>query len=254
MSLFNPKFGLDNIPVFLVRAGRSAMLSRAADFALVAAVSTAVAKESNISKKLEKIDNGLPRGCAVIERSIKMIVNNSELVQEVDVATLRSWFDAQRVILVDVREPGEYAGERIFGAKLVPLSRFNPEEIRLLEEKQSDKQVVLYCQSGNRSGKAARQLLDAGFTSATHLQGGILAWKQVGYPTAINKNAPISIMRQVQIVAGTVAFTGTILGAFVSPWFLVISGLVGAGLIFSGVSGTCALGLLLAKLPYNQRV
>ncbi len=180
------------------------------------------------------------------------MVNNSELVQEVDAATVKSGLDAQRIILVDVRELGEYTGEHISGAKLVSLSRFNPEEIRLLGEKQSDKKVVLYCQSGNRSGKAARQLLDAGFTSATHLQSGLLAWKQAGYPTAVNKNAPISIMRQVQIVAGTLVFTGTILGAFVSPWFLVISGFVGAGLVFSGVSGTCALGFLLTKLPYNQ--
>ncbi len=79
-------------------------------------------------------------------------------------------------------------------------------------------------------------------------------WKQAGYEIEVNKNAPISIMRQVQIVAGTLVFTGTILGAFVSPWFLILSGFVGAGLTFAGISGTCAMGMLLAKLPYNQQV
>ncbi|MFM6158991.1 MAG: rhodanese-like domain-containing protein, partial [Sphaerospermopsis kisseleviana] len=110
-----------------------------------------------------------------------------------------------------------------------------------------------YCQSGNRSNKAAQKLIQAGFTDFSQLQGGMTAWKQSGYPTKVNKNAPISLMRQVQIVAGTLVFTGTILGAFVSPWFLILSGFVGAGLVFAGVTNTCAMGVLLAKLPYNQR-
>ncbi|MEN9247837.1 MAG: DUF2892 domain-containing protein, partial [Gloeomargarita sp. GMQP_bins_69] len=65
---------------------------------------------------------------------------------------------------------------------------------------------------------------------------------------------PISLFRQVQIVAGSLVLLGTILGATVSPWFLLLSGFVGAGLVFAGVTNTCALGMLLAKLPYNQRV
>jgi rhodanese-related sulfurtransferase len=95
--------------------------------------------------------------------------------------------------------------------------------------------------------------LGAGFQEVIHLQGGLNAWKQAGYPTVINKNAPISIMRQVQIVAGSLILTGTLLGAFVSPNFLFLSGFVGAGLLFAGISNTCAMAMLLAKLPYNQR-
>jgi hypothetical protein len=60
-------------------------------------------------------------------------------------------------------------------------------------------------------------------------------------------------MRQVQLVAGSLMLTGTVLGALVSPWFLLLSGFVGAGLMFAGVTDTCMLGMLLAKLPYNQR-
>jgi Protein of unknown function (DUF2892) len=61
-------------------------------------------------------------------------------------------------------------------------------------------------------------------------------------------------MRQVQIVAGSLVFTGTMLGAFVSPAFLLLSGFVGAGLMFAGITDTCAMAMLLAKLPYNQKV
>ncbi|MEN9207403.1 MAG: rhodanese-like domain-containing protein [Gloeomargarita sp. GMQP_bins_120] len=167
-----------------------------------------------------------------------------------DPATLKAEWEAGRVWLVDVREPAEYAGERIPGAVCHPLSKLNPAEIKCPE----DKVLVLYCQSGNRSYRAAQQLLAAGCEQVTHLQGGILAWKDAGYPVERNPKAPISLFRQVQIVAGSLVLLGTILGATVSPWFLLLSGFVGAGLVFAGVTNTCALGMLLAKLPYNQRV
>jgi rhodanese-related sulfurtransferase len=153
-----------------------------------------------------------------------------------------------RVLLIDVREPGEYRSERIPGAKLMSLSQFDPHAIAV------EKEVVLYCQSGNRSRQAAQRFLEVRQTTIGHLQGGINSWKQAGLPIEKDKNAPISIMRQVQIVAGSLVLTGTILGATVSPRWLFLSGFVGAGLVFAGVTNTCALGMLLAKLPYNQRM
>jgi rhodanese-related sulfurtransferase len=167
----------------------------------------------------------------------------------VDAQTLKQGLDQQSVTLIDVREPGEFAGEHIPGATLVALSQFDPRKIPQTD----DAQLVLYCRSGNRSAIAAQKLFDAGFESVTHLSCGIGAWKEAGYATVTNRNAPISLMRQVQIVAGSLMLTGTVLGALVSPWFLLLSGAVGTGLIFSGVTDTCMLGMLLAKLPYNQR-
>jgi len=166
----------------------------------------------------------------------------------VDAFTLKTWTDKQKVQLIDVREPGEYAAEHIPGAKLLPLSQFQAEQVDFPD----DTKVVLYCQSGKRSDQAAQKLINGGFSEFTQLQGGITAWKQLNYPTKINQNAPISLMRQVQIVAGSLVFTGTVLGAFVSPWFLILSAFVGAGLVFAGVTNTCAMGMLLATLPYNQ--
>ena len=166
-----------------------------------------------------------------------------------DAQTLKQGLDQQSVTLIDVREPGEFAGEHIPGATLVALSQFDPRKIPQTE----NTQLVLYCRSGNRSAIAAQKLFDAGFESVTHLSCGIGAWKEAGYPTVTNRDAPISLMRQVQIVAGSLVLTGLVLGALVSPWFLLLSGFVGAGLMFSGVTDTCMLGMLLAKLPYNQR-
>ncbi|NES98350.1 MAG: rhodanese-like domain-containing protein [Desertifilum sp. SIO1I2] len=173
----------------------------------------------------------------------------NDQLQAIDATTLKCWLDQNRVTLVDVREPGEFAGERIVGAIHKPLSSLVPAEIQA----EPGKQLVLYCQSSNRSAQAAQKLFAAGFSDITHLQGGLNAWKAASYPTYINPKAPISLMRQVQIVAGSFVLIGTLLGAFVSPGFLAISGFVGAGLVFAGVSGTCALGMLLAKLPYNRR-
>jgi rhodanese-related sulfurtransferase len=168
----------------------------------------------------------------------------------VDAATLKHWLDHDQVLLIDVREKAEYAGEHIANSTLMPLSSFNPQAVPT----QSSKTIVLYCQSSNRSGQAAQKLFAAGIQEVTHLQGGLNAWKQAGYPTKINKNAPISLMRQVQIVAGSLVLTGTLLGAFISPWFLILSGFVGGGLLFAGITNTCALARLLSLLPYNQRI
>ena len=176
-------------------------------------------------------------------------MTNNTRIQEIDAQTLKQWLDDHAVTLVDVRETAEYATERIPGAQLHPLSQFNPQKLHPIE----GKTLVLYCQSGNRSTKAAQQCLEAGFTSVIHLRGGIPSWKNAGYGIEKSQNAPISLFRQVQIVAGSLVFLGTVLGVLVSPNFLLLSGFVGAGLVFAGITNTCAMGLLLAKLPYNQR-
>ncbi len=181
---------------------------------------------------------------------MKMKTLNSKIVQTIDATTLKQWLDNDLVTLVDVREPAEYAGEHLANSVLVPLSQFEPEQIPFAE----NKKLVLYCRSGNRSAQAAQKLFAAGFEEVTHLGGGIEGWKQKGLTTIINRNAPLSLMRQVQIVTGSLIVTGTLLGAFVSPWFLILSGLVGTGLLFAGITNTCALAMLLAKLPFNQRL
>ncbi len=171
-------------------------------------------------------------------------------LKTIDPASLRKLLDQQAVNLVDVREPSEHAGERIPGSILLPLSKFDPGHVPF----DANKLTVLYCRTGNRSAQAAQQLFAAGIDEVAHLEGGMSAWVQAGYPTQVNKNAPISLMRQVQIVAGSLVVIGTVFGAFVSPWFLILSGFVGSGLVFAGITDTCALGMLLAKMPWNQRV
>ena len=173
----------------------------------------------------------------------------TKTMQEVEVTTLKVWMERGEAILIDVREPPEYATEHISGARLLPLSTFDPAQV----PQEAGKKVVLHCVMGMRSAQAGQKLLDAGYPTVYNFRGGVQAWKEAGYATAQSQRTPLSLPRQVQIVSGSLVLLGTVLGAAVSPWFLLLSGVVGAGLVYAGVSGTCGMATLLAQLPYNQR-
>ena len=175
--------------------------------------------------------------------------SNTSLLTEIEAIALKEKLDLQQVILVDVRESGEYASEHILGSVSIPLSTFDQNLI----ENTGDKPLVICCQSGMRSSRASQKLLENGYDHVMQLKGGLSSWKAAGLKTQVNRHAPISLFRQVQIVAGSLVAIGTGLGIVVSPWFLLLSGFVGCGLVFAGVTNTCAMGMLLMKLPYNQK-
>ena len=160
---------------------------------------------------------------------------------------LKQRIEQGSVRLVDVREADEFARVHISSAESNPLSKFDVHACQ-----RPGAQPVLYCRSGARSTQAAKQLAAAGFGDILHLEGGIAAWESEGLPVEKNASAPISLMRQVQIVAGTMIATGTLLGAFVSPWFLLISGGAGFGLLIAGLTDTCAMASLLSMMPWNR--
>lgn len=174
---------------------------------------------------------------------------NQKQLSEIEALELNQKLNLQQVILLDVRESGEYASEYIAGSVSMPLSGFDPSQVI----KMGDRPLVLCCQSGMRSSQAAQKLREYGLTNVMQLKDGLSSWKASGFKTQMDRNAPISLFRQVQIVAGSLVAIGTGLGVLVSPWFLLLSGFVGCGLVFAGISNTCAMGMLLAKLPYNQR-
>jgi rhodanese-related sulfurtransferase len=173
----------------------------------------------------------------------------TKTMQDVEATTLKMWLERREALLIDVREPSEYAAEHIPDAQLLPLSTFDPARV----PQEAGKKVVLHCVMGKRSEQAGQKLLDAGFTTVYNFRGGVQAWKDAGYTTTRGQQAPLSLQRQVQIVSGSLVLLGTLLGVLGSPWFLLLSGAVGIGLVYAGVSGTCGMATLLARLPYNQR-
>ncbi len=151
--------------------------------------------------------------------------------------------------LVDVREADEHARESIPGARNLPLSRLEAAELALTK----GRPILFHCRSGARTaGNAGRLAAKAGFCEAYVVEGGIDAWKRAGLPVAQDRGQPLELMRQVQIAAGSLVVLGAVLGATVSPWFHALSGFVGAGLVFAGVSGTCGLASLLRLMPWNR--
>ena len=167
-------------------------------------------------------------------------------MKQINSAALRQALDRNEALVIDVRERGEFAREHIAGAQSFPLSAFDPSRLP------RDRRIVLCCQTGARSSRALAQLEAAGLNDVAHLDGGLGAWKAARLPIAIDLTQPISIMRQVQIIAGSLVVLGTVLAALVSPWFIALSAFVGAGLVFAGVTDTCMMAKLLSKLPYNQ--
>jgi rhodanese-related sulfurtransferase len=84
-------------------------------------------------------------------------------------------------IVIDVREPGEFAQTHILNSRNVPLGEI---EARIKElERFKEKPVIVSCATGNRSGSAASVLRKHGFTNVVNLAGGVAAWQQAGLPT-----------------------------------------------------------------------
>jgi rhodanese-related sulfurtransferase len=99
-------------------------------------------------------------------------------IETLAAADLFRLLNAGKILLIDVREPSEYASERIAGALLYPLSTFDATTL----PEDGPRRVVFHCGSGKRSLTAAERRLAAGQKHAAHLGGGIAAWKAAGLP------------------------------------------------------------------------
>jgi rhodanese-related sulfurtransferase len=150
--------------------------------------------------------------------------------------------------LVDIRERDEHARERIPGATSAPLSLLQEHNLAGNE----NQVMIFHCKSGNRTKTNARRLAGETKCEAFILDGGLDAWKAAGLPAHKDVRRPIEMNRQVQITAGSLALAGALLGYFVNPAFHALSGFVGAGLMFAGISGTCTMAKLLAFMPWNR--
>jgi rhodanese-related sulfurtransferase len=151
----------------------------------------------------------------------------------------------ERPFLLDVREPGEFAGERLPGSVNIPLSRFEKEIGRLPK----DAPIVVLCRSGRRSEDAARRLAALRFTDVAVLAGGLscCAGLEKG------PGGAWTMERQVRMAAGSFVLLGLALSRIAHPAFVLLSAGVGAGLVFSAATDTCGMAVVLARMPWNRR-
>lgn len=151
-------------------------------------------------------------------------------------------------LLLDVRTDGEFAHLHATGATSLPLHTMSRESMQLL----NGKKIICICQKGRRGEQAATTLIQNGFGPVYNIVGGTEAWEHDGLSVQRGKQA-VSLERQVRIVAGLLVVIGIAAGNFVSPYFLYLSLFVGCGLVFAGVTDTCAMGSLLARCPWNSK-
>jgi rhodanese-related sulfurtransferase len=157
----------------------------------------------------------------------------------------------QAVALIDVRTPSEYRSVHVPGALLQPLDSLNPSQ--LAESFSPGGPLYVLCQSGTRAKQAIKRLESAGGRQCVLVEGGTAAWLQAGLPVERQPGACISLERQVRIAAGALVLNGTLLGIFWNHLFLGLPAFVGGGLIFAGLTDTCGMGMLLARMPWNHR-
>ncbi|MGV0838372.1 rhodanese-like domain-containing protein [Mycolicibacterium thermoresistibile] len=153
--------------------------------------------------------------------------------------------------VIDVRTPGEFESVHIAGAYNVPLDLLREHCDEIIRNVDDDAEnVVLVCRSGQRATQAEATFRKAGLTNVRILDGGITAWEASGF--AVNRGTQRwDLERQVRLVAGSIVLT-SIVGSVAVPKLKWVAGAVGGGLTFAALSNTCALGMLLSKLPYNR--
>ncbi len=150
--------------------------------------------------------------------------------------------------IIDVRTPGEFDTAHIAGAYNVPLDLLREHRDEITAH--LDEDVVLVCRSGQRATQAEETLRAAGLNNVHILAGGITAWQAKG--RAVNHGAQRwDLERQVRLVAGSIVLT-SILGSLAAPKLKWVAAAIGGGLTFASLTNTCAMGMALSKLPYNQ--
>ena len=173
-------------------------------------------------------------------------------VQTISPPSLHDLYQAGKpVTLIDVRTPAEYREAHVSFAVNVPLDRLDPAAVRGSRTASGDEPIYVICRSGSRGRQAWEKLAAAGLGNVVNVEGGTQAWIAAGLPVVWGKKM-ISLERQVRIAAGSLVLMGAVLGWLVHPVFVALAALVGAGLVFSGVTDTCFMGMLLAKMPWNQ--
>ncbi|MFT5052803.1 MAG: rhodanese-related sulfurtransferase [Chlamydiales bacterium] len=153
-------------------------------------------------------------------------------------------------LLIDVRTPREFQDAHIDGSLNAPLGAL-AQGAATIRSRAMGKYVVLICRTGQRAEKA-RKLLRSERINALHvLNGGIVGWDQAGLPLERGESG-MSLERQVRIAAGALVVIGVALGFMLDRGFFGLSGIVGAGLVIAGMTDTCAMGMFLAKMPWNN--
>jgi len=160
------------------------------------------------------------------------------------------------VELIDVRTPAEFEEVHVESARNVPLDRLDASGLAADRRGNGHGPLYLICRSGGRSRQACEKLMAAGLGEVVSVEGGTSACESAGLPVVRGRKT-MSLERQVRIAAGALVVIGAALAASdVEPLDMIglgLAGFVGAGLVFAGITDTCGMAMLIARMPWNQR-
>ena len=157
----------------------------------------------------------------------------------------------KRIELIDVRTPVEFREIHVEMARNEPLDRLDPKAIQIARNVSASELLYVICRSGTRGKQACEKFFAAGFTNVINIEGGTTACDLAGILVVRGKKA-IPLNCQVQIITGLLVTIGSVLAVMVHPYWITLPVCMGAGLTFSGATNTCALGTMLARMPWNQ--
>ena len=158
--------------------------------------------------------------------------------------------NGQCIELLDVRTPVEFREVHLGMARNVPLDQLDPAQV-MQARTAPEQPLYVICRSGSRGQQACEKFLKAGYTNIINVEGGTLACVEAGLPVVRGPKA-MSLERQVRIAAGLLVLVGLGLGTFSHEGWLGLAGIVGAGLVFAGITDTCGMGMMLARMPWNK--
>ena len=159
----------------------------------------------------------------------------------------------EKLTLIDVRTPAEFGEVHVEFARNMPLDRLDSKAVEAIAP---EGPVYVICKSGSRSQMACEKLAAAGLERVVSVAGGTTACVDAGLPVVRGRKV-MSLERQVRIAAGSLVASGAALAALGSDplWQKIgigIAAFVGCGLMFAGITDSCAMGMLIAKMPWNQ--
>jgi rhodanese-related sulfurtransferase len=158
--------------------------------------------------------------------------------------------EGRKIDLIDVRTPAEFREVHLEIARNVPLDQLDPQALVKAGNRPGDEPLYFICKMGGRGKQACEKFINAGFANVVNVEGGTTACIAAGLPVARGKKS-ISLERQVRIAAGSLVLAGAVGSIYCQP-LIWLSAFVGAGLVFAGITDTCGMGMLLARMPWNR--
>lgn len=175
----------------------------------------------------------------------------STLIRTIDPVEIQKLLDAGYTLdLIDVRTPAEFREVHAVGARNIPLDEIDADQI-VMGRRDEGEPLYFICRSDSRGKKACEAFLAIGYSNVINVAGGTVAWDDLGLPVVRGKKT-ISLERQVRIAAGSLVVIGVVLGWTLHPALSGIAAFVGSGLAFAGITDTCGMAMMLAKMPWNQ--